>query len=94
MGHNSPLNILLKEIINLINKEIRKELFQLPKDHKVEKLNSIEKPHLTRKETADFFDISVSCLDNWCNQGKLKPFKVGHRTYFKKSDLLKVLFDQ
>lgn len=94
MGHNSPLNILLKEIITFIKKEIRKELFQLPKDRKVEKLNSIEKPHLTRKETADFFDISVSCLDNWCNQGRLKPFKVGHRTYFKKSDLLKVLFDQ
>lgn len=50
------------------------------------------RPHLTRKETAEFFNVSVNCINNWVNNGILKAYKVGQRTYFKKSELIEVVF--
>lgn len=51
-------------------------------------------PHLTRKETAKFFGISLNCLNDWSNKGIVTPYKVGQRTYFKRSELLQVMFNQ
>jgi hypothetical protein len=51
-------------------------------------------PHLTRKETAQFFKVSLNCINDWSKKGILQPFKVGQRTYFKRSDLLQVMFNQ
>jgi len=42
---------------------------------------------LTRKETAQFFNVSLFCLHEWVKKGILKPYKVSGRTYFKKSEL-------
>lgn len=58
----------------------------------MEQINSEIKPHLTRKETAEFFNVSVNCINNWVNNGILKAYKVGQRTYFKKSELIEVVF--
>lgn len=52
-----------------------------------------DNPHLTRKETARFFDVSVNCINNWVNKGILKAYKVGQRTYFRKSELIEVMFN-
>lgn len=82
----TELSIFLREEIRNVFKDIFASL-------KIKELEGYGKPHLTRKEAADFFDISLSCVDNWCNQGILEPHKVGNRTYFKKSDLIKVIFD-
>jgi hypothetical protein len=51
-------------------------------------------PHLTRKETAEFFNISLNCLNDWCRKGIVTPYKVGQRTYFKRSELVHVMFNQ
>ena len=59
----------------------------------MEKVNSEDKPHYTRKETARFFDVSVNCINNWINKGILKAYKVGNRTYFRKSELIEVMFN-
>jgi hypothetical protein len=53
-----------------------------------------ENPHLTRKETAQFFNISLNCLNDWCRKGIVTPYKVGQRTYFKRSELVQVMFNQ
>ena len=58
----------------------------------MEQINPEFKPHLTRKETAEFFNVSVNCINNWVNNGILKAYKVGQRTYFKKSELIEVVF--
>jgi hypothetical protein len=50
-----------------------------------------EKEVLTRKETAQFFGVSLFCLHHWVNKGILNPHKVSGRTYFKRSELLTVL---
>jgi hypothetical protein len=50
-----------------------------------------QKEVLTRKETAQFFGVSLFCLHDWVNKGILTPYKVSGRTYFKRSELLTVL---
>ncbi|WP_422162536.1 helix-turn-helix domain-containing protein [Polaribacter sp.] len=80
------------ELANFISSEIKMELLKFAANPKVKYLNLTNKPHLTRKETAKFFDVSLNCINDWCNRGILKPFKVGQRTYFMKSHLLIVLF--
>lgn len=81
-----------KELANLISSEIKTELLKFAANPKVKYLNLTNKPHLTRKETAKFFDVSLNCINDWSKKGILKPKKVGQRTYFKKTDILITLF--
>ncbi len=61
-------------------------------DERLERLQSNFQPktpeeYLTRKETANLLKISLVCLHDWCNKGILKPYKVGNRTYFLRSEI-------
>jgi len=47
--------------------------------------------YLTRKEVSDMFKIELSTLHNWCKKGKLKPYGIGNRVYFLRSDIEKAL---
>jgi hypothetical protein len=90
--HTTLTQISPKELAILISNEVKKELIKFAANPKVKVLNSTNKPHLTRKETSNFFDVSLNCINDWSNKGILKPFKVGQRTYFKKTDILLTLF--
>jgi len=46
---------------------------------------------MTRKETAELFSVSMVTIHDWCNSGIIKPYKVGNRTYFKRSELINVM---
>lgn len=46
---------------------------------------------MTRKEVADLFSVSLVTLHDWVNSGIIKPYKVGNRTFFKRSELLSVM---
>jgi hypothetical protein len=50
-----------------------------------------QKEILTRIETANLFSISLVCLHDWVKKKILKPYKVGNKTYFKRSEVLGVL---
>jgi len=84
------LNITPNELANLIKEGIKTELSELKKtlhpDH-------LESPHLTRRETAKFFGVSLNCVNDWTRKGILKSYKVGQRTYFKRSELMQVMFN-
>lgn len=47
--------------------------------------------YLSRKEVAEIFKIELSTLHNWCKKGKLKPYGIGNRVYFLRSDIEKAL---
>lgn len=47
--------------------------------------------YLTRKQVAELFQIELSTLHNWCKKGKLKPYGIGNRVYFLRSDIEKAL---
>jgi hypothetical protein len=46
---------------------------------------------LTRKETATFFRVSLPTIHQWTKVKLLKVYKVGNRSFYKKSDLVHVL---
>jgi hypothetical protein len=46
---------------------------------------------LTRKETAIFFRVSLPTIHQWTKDKLLKVYKVGNRSFYKKSDLVHAL---
>lgn len=46
---------------------------------------------LTRAETSEMLKCDLSTLHNWCKKGKLIPYGIGNRVYFKRSDIEKAL---
>jgi len=75
-----------QELANLIQESVKQSLpdFPIQKD-------SDQKEILTRSETAQLFSISLVCLHDWIKKGILKPYKVGNKTYFKRSEIMEVL---
>lgn len=70
----------LKEMIDL---SVKNQIDTLKKEFAPKEPNEF----LSRSETMSLLKISSFCLHNWINKGILKPYKVGNRTYFKRSDI-------
>ena len=77
-------------LANLISRELKSQLqdiyLKLSKDSQPK-----GKEVLSRKETADFFGVSLVTIHDWVKSGIIKPYKVGKRTYFKRSELMQVI---
>lgn len=43
--------------------------------------------YLTRQEVAKMFGVDISTVHNWCKSKRLKPFGLGSRVYFLRSDI-------
>jgi excisionase family DNA binding protein len=85
------LNITTNDLTNLIKEGIKSEISELKK---VLNAESLESPHLTRRQAAAFFGVSLNCINDWTRKGILRAYKVGQRTYFKRSELMQVMFNQ
>lgn len=94
MQNSTIIQVSPHELASLISQELKKELQKFATNPKVKQLETNDKPHATRKETAKFFDVSLNCINDWSKKGILKPIKVGQRTYFLKSHLLELMFNQ
>lgn len=46
---------------------------------------------LTRQEAADYLKCDISTIDLWSKKGKLKRQGLGHRVYYKRSDVEEAL---
>lgn len=42
---------------------------------------------LTRQEVAKLLKVNLSTIHNWCKKGKLKPYGIGNRVYFRRADI-------
>ena len=81
------------ELVELINEGIKTQL-QAFTARINSKVQTDERPHLTKRETAKFFDVSVNCITDWSNKKILTPYKVGQRVYFSKEECIRVMFNQ
>jgi hypothetical protein len=43
--------------------------------------------YLTRTEVADMFKCDISTVHNWTVKGKLIPYGIGNRVYYKRSEV-------
>lgn len=74
---------LITESVNAKIKDLFKSSEQLP--------HQVDETFLTRKETAEFFNISLYTVHDWMKKKIIKHYKAGNKTYFKKSELIEVL---
>lgn len=47
---------------------------------------------LTRKETAEFFRVSLVTLYNWTKYGILVSYRIGTRVYYKRSEIILIMY--
>lgn len=81
-----------QDLASLIREEIKKEIqgFILelnPKTNDGQELLSIEK-------TAEFFHVSKPTIHKWANEGIIRRYSMGNRTYFVKAELMGDLLNQ
>lgn len=81
------IQVTPQELANLIQESVKQSL---PPTSLIP-IESKQKEILTRSETANLFSISLVCLHDWVKKQILKPYKVGNKTYFKRSEVLEVL---
>ena len=86
MTQGQFIQVSPQELASLIQESVKQSLpdFPIQKD-------SDQKEILTRSETAQLFSISLVCLHDWMKKQIIKPYKVGNKTYFKRSEVLEVL---
>jgi len=86
MSNFQFIQVTPEDLAVLIKESVKQSLpdFPIQKD-------SDQKEILTRSETAHLFSISLVCLHDWIKKGILKPYKVGNKTYFKRSEVMEVL---
>jgi hypothetical protein len=80
------------ELVNLITESVKTHFNELSKQLKGEPKDS-QKEFLTRKQTAELFQVSLVTIHEWQNNGTLKVYKMGNRSFFKYSELLETLYN-
>lgn len=72
-----------EELANVILDGVKSHLNQISP----RKSEKAELEFLTRKETADLLKVSLTTIHDWMNNGIIKPYKLGNRTYFNKKEI-------
>jgi excisionase family DNA binding protein len=84
------LSLTPNSLANLVSDQVKAQLEAFAA--KLQKASSPQgKEVMTRKETAQFFGVSLVTVHEWRKSGILHPYKVGNRVYFKRSHLMDVL---
>jgi excisionase family DNA binding protein len=81
-----------KELVDLISESVKAQIQELS-SHLNGNLSKEDKEFLTRKETAELFHVSLVTIHEWQNNGTLKVYKMGNRSFFKYSELLETLYN-
>lgn len=81
-----------EEFKELISESVKSQFNALSSQSK-DNLKDEQKEFLTRKETAELFNVSLVTIHQWQNNGILKVYKAGNRSYFKYSELLETLYN-
>lgn len=76
-------------LAQLISESLKNHFIQL-RDEMNQKEPDL-KEVLTRKETSELFRVTLVTIHDWVKKGILHPYKVGNRTYFKRSELMEVM---
>ena len=92
MGSVQLIQVTPTELATLISENVKIQLQELFVELKG-KSKDDGPEFLTRKETAELFKVSLVTIHDWSNNGLLKAYKLGNRTYYKRSELLQALFD-
>jgi len=78
------------ELVEAIKQVVQVEIAKIG-DQKTKATNHNHREVLTRKETAELLGVSLVTIHDWSRSGIIHPYKLGNRTYFKRSEIMEVL---
>jgi excisionase family DNA binding protein len=81
------IQVTPEQLEQRISNRVQQQLSEFLENFKPKEPNS----YLTRREVAKLFNVDLSTIHNWCKSGKLQPYGIGSRVYFKMSDIEKSL---
>ncbi len=87
------IQVTPNELVNLISESVKTQFHELSNLLKENQSTKEEKDFLTRHETAKLFKVSLPTVHLWQENGILKVYKMGRRSYFKYSELLETLYN-
>ena len=86
------IQVTPNELADLISENVKTAIQNFARD--LSELNTPQqKEILTRKEVAKLFEISLVTLHDWVKNEILTPYKIGGRTFFKRSELMQLLIN-
>ena len=80
-----------EDLADLIQQGLKIEVENLIKTISEQKQEG--KEFLSRKECSQFFGVSLVTIHNWVKDGIISSYKLGNRTYFKRSELVEQLLN-
>ena len=87
--------MITSTILNNLSAEQISSLFQGLQDQLTDIKQNLQPKepveYLTRKEVAAMLKCDLSTLHNWVIKGKLIPYGIGNRVYFKRQEIEQVL---
>ena len=72
-----------EQVTDVILQGVRNEIEKLKKDFQPKEPTE----YLTRHEVKDLLKCDLSTVHNWTVKGKLKPYGIGNRVYYKRSEV-------
>lgn len=92
MGEIQILQVTQSELSRLISESLKSELEAILQN-KEQAVSTEEKELMTRKETAELLQVSLVTIHEWTKTRILTHYKMGNRTYYKRSEVLNKLFN-
>lgn len=92
MGGIQILQVTPTDLAQLISESVKAELQGiLQSNQQPTKVDA--KELLTRKETAELLQVSLVTVHEWTKTKILTHYKMGNRTYYKRSEVLNKMFN-
>lgn len=83
MNHSTILHNVTAEQINNLFDGLKNQIKELKQNFEPVKPTEF----LTRNELAELLKCDLSTIHNWCKKGKINPYGIGNRVYFKRSEI-------
>ena len=77
------IQITPEQLLEAIIAGVKLQLETLKKDFKPQE----PEEYLTRHEVAKLLKCDISTIHNWTTKGKLKPYGIGNRVYYKRVEI-------
>ncbi|WP_309608437.1 helix-turn-helix domain-containing protein [Flavobacterium sp.] len=77
------IQITPEQLLEAIIAGVKLQLETLKKDFKPQE----PEEYLTRHEVAKLLKCDISTIHNWTAKGKLKPYGIGNRVYYKRVEI-------
>lgn len=93
MGTIQLIQVTPNELANLITESVKTQIQELSIQLKGTQSTKENKEFLSRSEVAKLFGVSLPTIHLWQENGILKCYKMGRRSFFKYSELLETLYN-